>query len=267
MSGVFSLQGPRKSMEDAYAMQRDIVPGLDYYAIFDGHGSDDVAMHCAEYMHQYMQEFAKASSVDKGLDVNGMLNFSFQKADYIVRKVTHTGKKAGATATVMLVSDKTIWIANAGDSRAVMCNSAGGCVQLTTDHRLNVPSERKRIESKNGMIVPYGNSLYVDGVLNVTRSIGDDHVTERGVIAQPEIITVAKRDAEFIVLATDGVFDVMSNERVIEIGTRCMEKTLERAPHAEHANIATIMSKVIARASSENRSSPDNVTVMCVVFG
>ena len=62
-----------------------------------------------------------------------------------------------------------MYIANAGDCRAVAVTYSGEIKRLTTDHKPFVASEEERI-NKAGGFVEYGR---VNGCLNLSRAIGD----------------------------------------------------------------------------------------------
>eukprot|EP00927_Polykrikos_kofoidii_P080419 TRINITY_DN77282_c0_g1_i1.p1 TRINITY_DN77282_c0_g1~~TRINITY_DN77282_c0_g1_i1.p1 ORF type:complete len:462 (+),score=65.02 TRINITY_DN77282_c0_g1_i1:202-1386(+) len=137
-------------------------------------------------------------------------------------------RNVGCTAVCILLSDKEITCANAGDSRAVLCRR-GRAVALSHDHKPNMPGERRRIESAGGSVEKtqtgrVGNTMFrVNGKLNLSRSIGDlefkqrrDLPPEKQIIsATPDVIREKLADDdEFLVLACDGIWDVKSNQEV-----------------------------------------------------
>ena len=65
-----------------------------------------------------------------------------------------------------------MYVANAGDSRAVMCVN-GKAIALTIDHKPTSESERKRIEAAGGFVSEIGGICRVNGNLNLSRAIGD----------------------------------------------------------------------------------------------
>lgn len=76
----------------------------------------------------------------------------------------------GCTANVVLLVDKTIYVANAGDSRAALSRS-GRIIELSTDHKPEDPEEEKRIVA-TGAKVEKGR---INGHLNLSRCLGDYH--------------------------------------------------------------------------------------------
>ena len=133
--------------------------------------------------------------------------------------------QAGCTANVALIADKILYVANAGDSRCVL-SSKGQAVEMSIDHKPENPEERARIQAAGGFV----SDNRVNGNLNLSRAIGDLEfkansrlsATEQLIIAVPEI---KKReltaDDEFIVLGCDGIWEVKTNQEIVEfIGKR-----------------------------------------------
>ncbi|GIQ92242.1 protein phosphatase 2C family, partial [Kipferlia bialata] len=83
----------------------------------------------------------------------------------------------GSTALSAVVTDETIWVANAGDSRCVYIprGDMNSCLSVTEDHKPNNDTERERVEAVGSRVVPqnWGNVYRVAGLLSVARAIGD----------------------------------------------------------------------------------------------
>ena len=79
------------------------------------------------------------------------------------------GNDSGCTAVVALVRGATIYVANAGDSRCVVCRS-GRAVDMSFDHKPEDEPERKRIEAAGGKVTMDGR---VNGGLNLSRALGE----------------------------------------------------------------------------------------------
>ena len=77
---------------------------------------------------------------------------------------------AGATAIVAVICGKTLTVANAGDSRAVLCRARGQAMALSYDHKPQQDFELNRIHRAGGFVNHFGR---VNGNLNLSRSIGD----------------------------------------------------------------------------------------------
>jgi len=99
------------------------------------------------------------------------------------------------------------------------------------------------------------------GVLAVSRAIGD-HCLRPFVIAQPEITILARKpDDELLLLASDGLWDVLTNQEACSLAKRCLRRARQRG--ATRQSAARIAATVLTRAAVD-RGSRDNVTVVVV---
>jgi protein phosphatase PTC1 len=118
-------------------------------------------------------------------------------------------KSKGVTVVVPPQSSRRVlYSANAGDARGVLCRG-GKAVRLTYDHKGSDKQEAKRITDAGGFVM----SGRVNGVLAVTRSLGDSSMKEFVVGAPYTTETELCEDDEFLVLACDGVFFSRFNEQ------------------------------------------------------
>jgi protein phosphatase PTC1 len=107
----------------------------------------------------------------------------------------------GGTIAVPPVNTKRVlYSANAGDARGVLCRG-GKAVRLTYDHKGSDKQEAKRITDAGGFVM----SGRVNGVLAVTRSLGDSAMKEFVVGAPYTTETELCDEDEFLILACDGV--------------------------------------------------------------
>ncbi|KAG6471455.1 hypothetical protein ZIOFF_068897 [Zingiber officinale] len=139
---------------------------------------------------------------------------------------------SGSTAVILFKLNSNLFIANIGDSRAVL-----GCkgdiaasmvaVQLTVDLKPDLPREAERIKKCKGRVFALHDEPEVPRVwlpfddapgLAMARAFGDFCLKDYGVISVPEFFhwSLTEKD-QFVVLASDGVWDVLSNEEVVEI--------------------------------------------------
>lgn len=95
---------------------------------------------------------------------------------------------------------RVLYCANAGDARGVLCRN-GKAVRLTYDHKGSDKQEAKRIVDAGGFVM----SGRVNGVLAVTRSLGDSSMKEFVVGAPYTTETELSEEDEFLILACDGV--------------------------------------------------------------
>ncbi|EGB02760.1 hypothetical protein AURANDRAFT_5711, partial [Aureococcus anophagefferens] len=174
---------------------------------------------------------------------------------------------AGATSVVAAVRGDTVIVANAGDSRAVLCRK-GVAVPLSEDHKPANAGESERILAAGGFVTAQGR---VNGNLNLSRSLGD--LKYKGnkalgrdrqmITAEPDVAvhTLVARDDEFMVLACDGVWDVLSNQE-------CVDFVRERIATTPPAVIAEqIFDRCIADDPKTTQGiGGDNMTAVIVKF-
>ncbi|XP_026821193.1 protein phosphatase 1L [Rhopalosiphum maidis] len=161
---------------------------------------------------------------------------------------------AGSTALIVLVEGTTLFVANVGDSRGVMCDKKGNAIPLSFDHKPQQMREKKRIAEAGGFI-SFNGVWRVAGVLATSRALGDYPLKEKQfVIANPDVLTfdLSHHDPQFIILASDGLWDTFTNEEAIE----CIKKHIDDSFHG--AQYLTIQ--------SYNRGSLDNITVLVIKF-
>ncbi len=133
---------------------------------------------------------------------------------------TGPGKASGCTAVVSLLVGRELYVANAGDSRCVVCRG-GKVVEMSFDHKPEDDIEFQRIRKAGGRVTLDGR---VNGGLNLSRAIGDHgykmnkelSAEEQMISALPDLkcLTLEPED-EFMVLACDGIWNYMSNEEVV----------------------------------------------------
>eukprot|EP00448_Togula_jolla_P034772 CAMPEP_0170621202 /NCGR_PEP_ID=MMETSP0224-20130122/28479_1 /TAXON_ID=285029 /ORGANISM="Togula jolla, Strain CCCM 725" /LENGTH=401 /DNA_ID=CAMNT_0010947453 /DNA_START=24 /DNA_END=1229 /DNA_ORIENTATION=+ len=129
----------------------------------------------------------------------------------------------GCTAVSILLTPDSVVCANAGDSRAVLCRN-GVAVDLSRDHKPQLPGERQRIENAGAVVeevtLGSGTHFRINGRLNLSRAIGDMKYKGRAdlphdqqaVIATPEVMSMKlTSDDEFILLACDGIWDMKTS--------------------------------------------------------
>eukprot|EP01039_Chlorochromonas_danica_P011095 gene11094-12358_t len=134
--------------------------------------------------------------------------------------------QAGCTAVVALVVDNKLIVANAGDSRGVLCRK-GEAVALSEDHKPQQARELTRIQAAGGFVSFAGR---VNGNLNLSRSLGDlkykqnKSVPPEGqmITAEPDIAVIDLcADDQFFILACDGVWDCLTNQQACDfVSTR-----------------------------------------------
>lgn len=228
--GLSSMQGWRVEMEDAHCALIGL-PGLQdwsFFAVFDGHAGAKVSAYSSTQLVEAItgnddfrgnSEWPSPSqeSVAKGIKTG------FLSLDDRIREMPEilSGEdKSGSTAVCALLSPRNIFFGNCGDSRGVLSRD-GKAAFSTQDHKPINPAEKERIQNAGGSVM----IQRVNGSLAVSRALGDfeyKNVQGKGpceqlVSPEPEIF-VEERSAkdEFVVLACDGIWDVMSNEELCD---------------------------------------------------
>ncbi|CAO2179638.1 unnamed protein product [Urochloa humidicola] len=254
--GSFATCGRRETMEDTHFLLPHVSEEKDVFAfgIFDGHRGSAAAEFSVRAVPGYLKQFGQGTSpIDALAEAFVRTDIAFreelilhQKSKRIIQKDWHPG----CTAVTALVVRNKLFVANAGDCRAIL-SRAGQPFPMTKDHVASCPKERERV-IKAGTEVKWQIDTWRVGAaaLQVTRSIGDDDL-KPAVTAQPEVVeTALSDDDEFLVMASDGLWDVVSNEDVLSI----IKDTVKEPG---------MCSKRLATEAAE-RGSKDNITVIVV---
>ncbi|KAI3526698.1 hypothetical protein L1887_05959 [Cichorium endivia] len=251
-----SLQGHRKYQEDRVSCNHDIrIPVIgkdatnewkvDLLAIFDGHGgteaSETAKQHLLDYflVHVIIGALKKTSTLDNNQHelntaikgYHGSLLKIEDKSlhdilkDALLGAIRDIDRKfsleaiqkhysAGSTASVvLLLNDEELLVANVGDSKVILC--AGYAEELTNDHHPDRDDERARIELAGGFVLDWGVPR-VNGLLAVSRAIGDVSLKRYGVIAEPETVgwrNMTDKD-RYLVVASDEFCEFSSKREV-----------------------------------------------------
>ena len=205
-------------VEVTYAQKRNrrLKMPLTWFGVFDGHGGDKASQYCADWLSSYVRNDA---SFPYDLGYSMKKAFTTIDDDFI-----GTGYPDGTTAcAVSLVGGRRIVCANAGDSRAIIVRKDGSVVRLSRDHKPGMPDETKRITDLGGKVIYWGR-WRVEGLLAVSRAIGDASLKPY-VTSEPEVCEYdIGRDDWFLILSSDGVWDVLDNEEAahVVIATSCV---------------------------------------------
>lgn len=253
--GFSCMQGWRDRMEDEHFC----IPSLGelagassgnrgwsstaVFGVMDGHGGEHVAHFCERYLPQ-------AIAQGPSEDLAGALVAAYHRMDELLSDPANLDELQslsnnrltpqafatwqanpdciGCTAVICCVRHDSITVANAGDSRAVLCRR-GTAVDMSEDHKPNLPGEMRRIQKAGGCVLEQrvaGHTHYrVNGNLNLSRSIGDlgykqnAHLSPKDQIicSTPDVRTFRRQPGdEFMVIACDGVWDVLSSQEVVD---------------------------------------------------
>eukprot|EP00250_Pteridium_aquilinum_P007225 c16994_g1_i1 orf=725-2230(+) len=256
-ASLFSKQGMKGVNQDAMLVLEDFAAqtGTIFCGVFDGHGPDGhlVARRVRDLLPQKLASCWQAtypygkdhmcqddgSFLTKAAGDPQMITAwkeSFVNAHKLMDRelLIHDEidcVSSGTTAVTLVKQGNDVYIGNVGDSRAVLGMTTDDnslmALQLTIDLKPNLPKEAERIKRLKGRVFALRNEPSVKRVwlphlntpgLAMARSLGDYCLKNFGVISEP-VITYRKLSVRdrFIVLASDGVWDVLSNEQVVEI--------------------------------------------------
>jgi serine/threonine protein phosphatase PrpC len=222
-----SLQGKREQNEDQHVHIMNIdnsnteMNPVNFFAVFDGHGGKAVSKFLKDNLPPFFVNRFNKTIYQK----QEIASKYFVKVyDLIQNKMKEDHPRVvqycGSTACVGIQykdndGKNRLWVLNVGDSRAVKCNKLNIAEQLTQDHKPNSPEEKTRIEQLGGKIEFDGVDWRVKD-LSLSRAFGDlectPYVTHLPQIYKYKISTGDK----FIVFACDGLWDVLSNQDVVD---------------------------------------------------
>ncbi|XP_027090306.1 probable protein phosphatase 2C 25 [Coffea eugenioides] len=209
---VYCKKGKREAMEDRFSaainLQGDSKQAC--FGIFDGHGGAKAAEFAAENLQKnIMDEIDKRGDAE----IEEAVKNGYLRTDDEFLKEDVWGGTCSVTA---LIRKGNLVISNAGDCRAVLSRK-GIAEALTSDHRPSREDERDRIEALGGYVDCKHGVWRIHGSLSVSRGIGDQYL-KQWVIAEPETrILSVKPELEFLILASDGLWDKVSNQEAVDL--------------------------------------------------
>lgn len=285
-SGVYQVKGDAKDQCEDFAVDKVKIPvsvlgetaTCVFFGVFDGHGG----AYCAEYASTHLAKNVLARLRDRTKNANDetalktALMGGFKQTEHnFLQHAKRAGDGSGSTACTMTVFGPDeemrlrLFMAHCGDSRAVLGKANGGHLRLTEDHKPNLPNEKKRVELEGGSVVqvagvwrailPVKRRLGGIAGLAVSRSFGDKDFKNPNIVSADPDITVHEVDwdeDEFVILATDGIWDVVSDKEAV----RLVQQSLRQFGNEEKA-----AEELVRKATG--RGSRDDCTVLVVRFG
>ncbi|KAG7387808.1 hypothetical protein PHYBOEH_008141 [Phytophthora boehmeriae] len=287
----------RKENQDSFCVCDGVAEDASstFFAVFDGHGPQGafVSHFVRENYHRAVAE-AYAELIPRAS--SGAARKASVSCD-VIAEVFHAAARttvnrlnaskidisvSGTTAVGMLVREKDIFIANIGDSRAIIARyseeeSTYVLHCETEDHKPNLPEERARIERSNGRVFEWGSyRVWLQDVdmpgLAMSRSFGDSVAKTVGVTAEPDVLTVEKfdfstsgkkgeRPTAFAVLASDGIWEFMTTDECINFVAACIAGSEMSAQEA----CTALVEEACDRWDAEE-DVVDDITVALVYF-
>lgn len=264
----FVADNPNKQNQDSYFGFYDANTNTTVIGVLDGHGEHGTL--AANFVAQTLPNELSAN-YHFTTDLHLALHESICNTEnHLLRIYHHFCAFSGSTLCVAAVRGDRLFIANVGDSRAVMGN-ASETRQLSRDHKANLPDEVARIEKFGGRVV---TKTYADGYvgpprvylgdrdlpgLAMSRSIGDVVVRRVGVISDPEIFEFHKSEfsGQTLILATDGLWDFLKNEDAMEMASS--------RPSAQDA-VETLITSCRSAWKAKSPDVIDDITAAAIIF-
>lgn len=288
--GSTSLQGAREEMEDDLVIRSESLDGFSFAAVFDGHAGFSSVKFLRDELYKECVAALQEGSVLKGKDfdtVSKALKEAFESTDRKLLNWLETAEvedESGSTATVVLIGNNMLFVSHIGDSSVVLSRS-GRAVALTESHRPYGSNkaclqEIKRIREAGGWIT----NGRICGDIAVSRAFGDmrfktkkNEMVKKGVeegrwsekfvsrirfnddlvIASPDVFKVTLGpDAEFLILASDGLWDYMKSTEVVNF---------VRNQLRQHGDVQQAC-EALGRAALDRRSQ-DNISIVIADLG
>jgi len=275
-SGVWASQGTRSNMEDVHRIthisKEDSSTNHDvsFFTVCDGHGGIEAANFVSENLFGHI---LNRDIFD--IDPERALLEGFQSIESEWKTFANSSDidgTVGTTATTAVVVDNILYVANVGDSEALI-STLNEETMLTTAHIPSNPDEKIRIEREGGIILcdkkgnyrlahPVWNPQYVN--LGVTRAIGDLYFKDTsfvknkisGLIAEPSITKWELTDDDrFLLIASDGFWNSISAQEAVEIVTNSF-----------HLESTEICRNLVELSESRSNNFADNATVILIKF-
>lgn len=265
VSSVYSIKNQRKYMEDFYIRQEN---DIGIYAIFDGHGGSDSAIYARNFFNKSITKYIHHHRRDTFNFSNALENFIIEVETKLnSRKISKKKKNSGTTCLIVIIEKTKITVANVGDCRAVLGGNKGVVFDETVDHKPRTnPIEKKRIEAAGGFLKDVHindrvlRDVYVNGFLQMSKSVGDYNIKNAinnsniiNAIPDIKVWNLEKYRPDFLILASDGVWDVMLSKWAVRLVRDWYKKDNDFA------------AKRLADRAMAKRSK-DNITIIIVVF-
>ena len=300
--GICSMQGWRDTMEDSVIAETCLGPDQNthIFGVFDGHGGREISNFITNHFVEeflknpnYMKGDIKACLKETFINLDNKLNSlsamremtkdhkSFLK-EYNLKEelnlsyakdlngnfyIEDLGYEKGSTGLICVIHDGIIYFANAGDSRGILIRKDKKFLVLTNDHKPISITEKQRIK-KAGCKIIEGR---VNGQLDLSRGFGDfrfklrkDLKPEQQAITVCPEIKMINRDSKdlFIILACDGVWDCVSNEKISQF---FYEKVIDDRDKNLSNIIADLFNRIVADSPLKEKGT-DNMTCILLQF-
>ena len=224
----------KNSLQDTLLLHEEWIEDGHLFGILDGFGPHGRA--ASEFLANYL--FTKIEGNRRELfsiryekEIGDILKDILKDIENMLKESEIDCSESGTCILCLLIIRNKGFIINLGNSRAVIFSESPqitGLTQLTKDHNAEDESEQKRINKQGGktrkIVLPSGdeigsNRIWLDSEkpgFTTTRALGGFKY-KKILSSEPDIIKIELTASDkFITLASDGVWDVMKNEEVVE---------------------------------------------------
>ncbi|KQK11829.1 probable protein phosphatase 2C 60 [Brachypodium distachyon] len=221
-----------------------------FVGVYDGHGGPETARFIADNLFHHLKKFAteqqtvSADVIQKSYAATeeGFLN--------LVRKqwlIKPQIASVGSCCLVGIINEGVLYVANAGDSRAVLGRVEAGvrdvrAIQLSSEHNASIPAVRdelKQLHPDDSRIVVLKHNVWrVKGIIQVSRTIGDAYLKSSEFNREPLLARFRLPEPfhkpilcpepsieehrlcaedQFVIFASDGLWEHLSNQEAVDI--------------------------------------------------
>ncbi|CAI9774915.1 unnamed protein product [Fraxinus pennsylvanica] len=251
---VYCKRGKRGGvMEDRYSAVLDLQGDSKqaFFGVYDGHGGAGAAEFVSKNLDRNIMNKVATRTQEGGIEEAVKEGYLATDVDFLKENI-----RGGTCCVTALVHEGNLVVSNAGDCRAVMSRQ-GVAKALTVDHRPSRKDERNRIQNLGGYVDCCHGVWRVNGSLAVSRAIGDGHLKE-WVIAEPttEVFRITD-ECEFLILASDGLWDKVSNQEAIDVVHPLCVGIDKPEPFSACKKLVDL---------SQSRGSSDDVSVVVILL-
>lgn len=264
----YSALGIRESNEDALFIKKE----SDNYliaGIFDGHGGSDISKGLVTEKINICKYFYQSNSNFNKYNYKNIINI-FIRVQEKLKNYYQSANKMGSTVLFCLLNyfknKINVKIINLGDSRAVLCNKYNIAVALNLDHKPNIYYEKIRIEKMGGVITYSVNDDPRINGMSVSRALGD--LDNPYISNEPDVYDYVLNNDKFIILACDGLWDVLSNQNAVDFINEKLillenkKKSLIDLKKKNELNIAYLLADYAINV----KKSTDNISIIIIFF-
>ncbi|XP_022135965.1 probable protein phosphatase 2C 46 [Momordica charantia] len=258
LNGEFSMSVVQANnlLEDQSQIESGSLSSLEsgprgtFVGVYDGHGGPETSRYICDHLFQHLKRFTSEQDSMSGEVIRKAFQATEEGFLSLVRRQWPTNPQIAAVGSCCLVGvicNGTLYVANLGDSRAVLgrLGKATGevlAIQLSTEHNVCYESERQELQSlhpdDSQIVVLKHNVWRVKGIIQISRSIGDVYLKKAEFNREPLFLkfrvrepfrrpilssepsiseTQLKPDDKFIIFASDGLWEHLSNQEAVDI--------------------------------------------------